>query len=127
MDNSSEKTTAAQQRATPKGSAEGQPAKEKQKRGNKGDFHGQRLELLRSNMDEYLGKSKIGKTREFWPGLFHEYLEKFNWRLALNEEPAPTDVFLPDSMLGTQELAVKTKAIQDIKRVRPKMLSALIN
>ncbi|KAJ6458761.1 hypothetical protein C8R45DRAFT_942597 [Mycena sanguinolenta] len=77
----------------------------RKKRGNPGDFKGQRLEFLTSLVPEYLEYAKRGKgknksgagpadVRAFWPAFFHDYWEKFDWRLSLDEEPLP----LPDSV-----------------------------
>jgi hypothetical protein len=89
----------------------------KNKPGNKGDFHGQRDVFLRANMDDYLAASKKGKTRNFWPELFKNYLEKFHWRLPLDQEPSPDDNFPPDSGLSAHDIQEKTKVLTELKRV----------
>ncbi|KAJ7436472.1 hypothetical protein B0H11DRAFT_2256177 [Mycena galericulata] len=88
------------------------PKKSKQKRGNKGDFHGQRLEFLMSKLEDYTEASNAGKTRNFWPGLFQEYWAKFDWRLAINEEP--TGPPASNEKLSKEDEAKKTNA-QKIK------------
>ncbi|KAJ7606917.1 hypothetical protein FB45DRAFT_1040638 [Roridomyces roridus] len=64
------------------------------KRGNKGNFHGQRLEFLRSRIDDYLSASAARKMpgnrsalETFWRQLCSQYWRKFPWRLSLKEEP----------------------------------------
>jgi hypothetical protein len=94
----------------------------KNKPGNKGDFHGQHDEFLRGRMDDHLEASKKGKTRNFWPKLFKDYLEKFHWRLPLHQEPSPDDAFSSDSNLTTQELDEKTKVVTELKRVSTNVL-----
>jgi hypothetical protein len=91
--------------------------KEKQKPGNKGDFQGQHLEFLNSRMPDYLETSKKGKTRTLWPNLLRDYWEKFDWRLAMNQDPAPTDLFPPESTLGVEAAATKSKVMQETKQV----------
>ncbi|KAJ7809604.1 hypothetical protein B0H13DRAFT_2385139 [Mycena leptocephala] len=67
-------------------------------------------------MDDYLEALKKGKTRNFWPKLFKDYLEKFHWRLPLHQEPSPDDAFPSDSNLTVQELDEKTKVVTELKR-----------
>ncbi|KAJ7823357.1 hypothetical protein B0H13DRAFT_1919662 [Mycena leptocephala] len=88
----------------------------KNKPGNKGDFHGQRDVFLRANMDNYLAASKKGKTRNFWPELFKNYLEKFHWRLPLDQEPSPNDNFPPDLGLSAHDIQEKAKVLTELKQ-----------
>jgi hypothetical protein len=52
-------------------------AVDKKKRGNKGDFHGQRLEFLNVNMERYVQASKKTKTTVFFRRLFKAYWKIF--------------------------------------------------
>ncbi|KAJ7106096.1 hypothetical protein C8R43DRAFT_1140576 [Mycena crocata] len=88
--------------------------KDKKKPGNRGDFHGMREEYLLAHLDGYFDASKRGKTREFWPGLFTRYMERFDWRLPLSEEPGKP---LPaEGPMTPDLLEQKTRALLDIKK-----------
>ncbi|KAJ7101170.1 hypothetical protein C8R44DRAFT_888138 [Mycena epipterygia] len=63
----------------------------RKKRGTPGAFQGKRLEFMTSQLDTYMEKSQVKKTREFWPLFFHTYWRKFPWRLPLNEDPPDTE------------------------------------
>lgn len=91
--------------------------KERKKPGNKGDFHGAREEFLVSQLPGYLAASKISKTRDFWPALFKDWFQRFDWRLDLGDEPAPTDLWLPDSKITTEEFIEKGKRQNKLKEV----------
>lgn len=84
--------------------------KEKKKRGNRGDFHGQRLEFLEANLPNYQRVSKEGKVRPWFNDvLFPEYWAKFHWSLPLEKEPSPSDVYPGnDSLTKAQEDAKET-------------------
>ncbi|KAJ7094433.1 hypothetical protein B0H15DRAFT_946850 [Mycena belliarum] len=91
-------------------SVEGKKEQSK-KHGNKGDFHGQRLQYLESMVKEYLAHSKSGTTRRFWPKMLAGYWERFDWRLAIDEEPtgpAPSELgVLMESDQTAKEKAMK--------------------
>ncbi|KAJ7040208.1 hypothetical protein C8F04DRAFT_1253967 [Mycena alexandri] len=91
------------------------PSKSKKKPGNKGDFHGTREEFLVSQLPAYLDASKRGKTRDFWPMLFKAWFERYHWRLELDQEPTPTDLFPPDNLLTTEEFMDKGKKQNKLK------------
>ncbi|KAJ6463768.1 hypothetical protein C8R47DRAFT_1224924 [Mycena vitilis] len=100
---------------TEKQSENGDVAKKiRKKPGNKGDFHGQREAFLRLSMDEYWAASKKGKTRRFWPVLFAQYWSKFDWHLALNEEPGDR-VLDATAKLSKEEEARKEKVVTETK------------
>ncbi|KAJ7813588.1 hypothetical protein B0H13DRAFT_2382348 [Mycena leptocephala] len=56
------------------------------KRGNRGDFHGLRLEFLTVNQERYSEASRKSKTPEFWRRLFNAYWRLFPWRVALTAD-----------------------------------------
>ncbi|KAK7016262.1 hypothetical protein R3P38DRAFT_3203083 [Favolaschia claudopus] len=65
------------------------PAK---KRGNQGDFHGQRKEYLLAMLPGYIEASDNGTTRKYWKETFFPgYWAKFPWELRRDEEP-PEDL-----------------------------------
>ncbi|KAJ7601428.1 hypothetical protein DFH06DRAFT_1154134 [Mycena polygramma] len=83
--------------------------KPKQKPGNKGDFHGQRLAFLKEQLDGYLEASRNGKTRKFWPPFFEKYWDKFSWRLKLDEEPEEGATSTAMEVLSKEEFEQKAK------------------
>ncbi|KAJ6504285.1 hypothetical protein C8R47DRAFT_1248391 [Mycena vitilis] len=85
------------------------PTKPKQKPGNKGDFHGQRLAFLKEQLDGYLEASRNGKTRKFWPPFFEKYWDKFSWRLKLDEEPEEGATSTAMEVLSKEEFEEKAK------------------
>lgn len=68
------------------------PAK---KRGNPGDFQGQRAEFLESYQAKYAEKSRSKTTPELWRELFPAYWAKFHWSLPLTEDPSEPEIIEP--------------------------------
>ncbi|KAJ7118601.1 hypothetical protein C8R43DRAFT_1137336 [Mycena crocata] len=91
--------------------------KMKQKPGNKGDFHGQRLTFLLSCLPDYMDASKRGKTRDFWAPMFEKYWTMFPWRLALTEEPADGEAGVSNEELSREDCARKEKTVKETKEV----------
>ncbi|KAJ7499526.1 hypothetical protein FB451DRAFT_1385225 [Mycena latifolia] len=87
--NAQQKKKAGEQQKKTKAKAKADAGDEEaaapKKRGNKGDFHGQRLAFLNENLAEYITALPV------W------YWQKFPWYLPLNEELA--DDMEPDTML----------------------------
>lgn len=71
---------------------------EKRRPGRKGNFQGQRLQLLESLLPEW-DKARVNRsTGDFWTMVTGLYWKKFYWRLELSEEPScdpPADEDLP--------------------------------
>ncbi|KAF4584856.1 hypothetical protein EYR40_001673 [Pleurotus pulmonarius] len=88
----------------------------KKKRGNQGDFHGQRLVFLESRLSAYQRASQEGKTRTWFSNvLIPEYWEKFDWRLPLDQDPPTTgSLSTTDEALSSEDLEQKSKAMKGI-------------
>ncbi|KDQ53074.1 hypothetical protein JAAARDRAFT_197852 [Jaapia argillacea MUCL 33604] len=86
------------------------------KAGNKGNFHGERLKLLPSFLDEYLHAAQAKKTPEFWPQIWAAYWAKFLWRVALSEEPQPDEggAMLSHEAMMLEEIVQKAEVVQRI-------------
>ncbi|KAJ7755133.1 hypothetical protein B0H16DRAFT_1722345 [Mycena metata] len=93
------------------------PPKQKQKPGNKGDFHGKRYDFPVANLDVYLAASREGHTRKFWPDLFENYWARFYWRLALNEEPEDENGGAVSEVLTKEDEDEKARIQKSIKGV----------
>ncbi|KAJ7431401.1 hypothetical protein B0H11DRAFT_1941805 [Mycena galericulata] len=104
----------------PAASGKKKPDEPKKNCGNKGDFHGQRLEFLESQLSEYFQKSQDHKLASFWPDLFAAYWVKFPWRLAIDQELAPGNARVVNEVLSDDEKAAKSKTETEMKKVRSK-------
>ncbi|KAJ7699142.1 hypothetical protein B0H16DRAFT_1749473 [Mycena metata] len=103
-----------QQRRNKKGNDEDTP----KKRGNQGDFKGQREEFLQENLPAYMLASEAGTTREFWPDFFFAWWKKFPWWLDLKEEP-PEDMEerqKDNKDLTDAEKVVKRETLEKMER-----------
>ncbi|KAJ7715643.1 hypothetical protein B0H16DRAFT_1805044 [Mycena metata] len=81
----------------------------RKRRGNQGDFHGQREEFLRKNLQAYMDASEAGTTRDFWPDLFFAWWKKFPWWLSLKEEPTE-DMELEGRQTADKDMTEAQKA-----------------
>ena len=66
----------------------------KRRPGRKGNFHGQRLELLESFLPDWDKARQNRTTGDFWSTVTSAYWNKFHWQLKHDEEPSgdiPTD------------------------------------
>ncbi|KAJ7071709.1 hypothetical protein B0H15DRAFT_957613 [Mycena belliarum] len=109
-DGAANATPPANKRSMAAGAATKKAGDVPKKRGNKGDFHGQRLDFLEDRLPEYFAASRDGKTSKFWASLFEDYWSKFYWGLALDEEPtgpAPMDGPLTQAQQQEKERTIK--------------------
>ncbi|KAJ7642655.1 hypothetical protein DFH06DRAFT_1334041 [Mycena polygramma] len=84
------------------------------KRGNQGDFHGERKEFLNSRLDEYRDRSAKKTTQAWWPNLFKAYWLRFSWRLPLSQEPTEEDDDAAvDGVLTEEEKTAKAKVLTE--------------
>ena len=95
------------------------PAK---KRGNKGNFHGSRLEYLNTFWEAYCAakcdNNKTRKFSKFWPVVFQGYWEHFDWRVPLTEEqPSGYDPVASEVNLSEDEHQQKTKTVTMVEKV----------
>jgi hypothetical protein len=88
----------------------------KRRPGRKGNFHGQRLELLESFLPDWDKARQNRTTGDFWSTVTSAYWNKFHWQLKHDKEPSgniPTD-----ENLTNEELEQKASAIRLVERVR---------
>jgi hypothetical protein len=88
---------------------------QKRRPGRKGNFQGQRLELLESLLPEWEQARVNRSTGDFWTTVSGLYWKKFHWRLEQNEEPScdpPTD-----EDLSKEDLEAKATKISLVEGV----------
>jgi hypothetical protein len=92
------------------------PDKVKRKPGRKGNFQGQRLQLLESFLPDW-DKARLSRTTgDFWSAVTSAYWRKFHWRLDQNEEPsgdAPMDEGLTEEEL--ERKAAKIRLVEGVR------------
>ena len=96
------------------------------KRGNKGDFHGLRLEYLNSRLASYHSNGNKTSFHDFWTETFNGYWRRFPWIIPLTVDPIDSEV--PDededlSKLSAEELIQRATIMSTIESVS---LSVLI-
>jgi len=77
----------------------------KRRPGRKGNFSGQRLQLLESFIPEWDNARSHRTTGDFWTTVTAAYWKKFHWRLEPTEEPsskAPVDENLSEEDLNAK-------------------------
>jgi hypothetical protein len=84
----------------------------KKKRGNPGNFHGQRLEFLLGHETRLEATGSTVLSNAFFGVVYSEYWMKFPWRLPRDEEP-PSDPLpvLSDDTLSVDEIQQKGSII----------------
>jgi hypothetical protein len=89
---------------------------DKRKPGRKGNFQGQRLQLLESFLPDW-DKARLNRTTgDFWTIVTSAYWKKFHWRLEQNEEPtgdAPMDEDLTEDDL--EKKAAKIRLVEGVR------------
>ncbi|KAJ7084770.1 hypothetical protein B0H15DRAFT_951273 [Mycena belliarum] len=78
--------SSAKNKSRKRGDTESDLARAPKKRGNQGDFHGQREAFLRDRLPSYIEASEKQTTRSFWPELMFDYWKRFPWYLSLDED-----------------------------------------
>lgn len=91
-------------------------AKAPKKRGNKGDFHGSRLEFLNARVETYVNS---GKGPDFWATLMAAYWDRFPWTVPINEEPAQPILDEDISTLSPEEILQRAKIMHATEEVHP--------
>jgi hypothetical protein len=87
------------------------------KRGNRGDFHGKRLEFLESKVELFCEHSEKKTTRTWWDKLWGEWWAEFPWDVPLNQDPLPGAKAKPDKELTPEEKDQKAKILTDTENV----------
>lgn len=89
-----------------------------QKRGNKGDFHGLRLEYLNSRLPAYHYNGNKMSFTDFWAETFTGYWQRFPWTVPLTTEPVePSDEEEDISKLSAEELHQRAMIMSTIEKV----------
>jgi hypothetical protein len=102
-------------------------AKPAKKRGNPGNFHGQRAVFLESWIDKYTECSRKKTTSALWDRVFPQYWANFNWHSPLTQDIAgPITVDTSDNwvapeldkeMLTPEEEAQKAATVAGTQQV----------
>lgn len=89
------------------------------KSGCQGNFHGQRLQYMDTQLPAFLPLKGTARAIQatFWENCFSGYWKKFGWWIPLDEEPDETTRVAPDESLP-EVLAEKNAIIKLTQAVR---------
>lgn len=98
------------------------------KRGNKGDFHGLRLEYLNSRLPIYHDNGNKASFSDFWAETFTGYWRRFPWTVPLTIDPpqAPHEEDEDISQLSAEELHQRATIMTTIESVSVLEFSILL-
>ncbi|KAF7795563.1 hypothetical protein EIP86_006725 [Pleurotus ostreatoroseus] len=74
------------------------------RRGNKGNFHGQRLAFLEQHLPQYYAAATRKHYTPFWDKLFADYWAAFPWHLPNNVEPNEENMICTEPETPEREL-----------------------